>query len=613
MAKKLMSIKFTEEEKNEFFKIILQELYEGKSYVEIAEHIGIGSTTVQRFKDILIQNGEITQEQIKEARQRKRQEQKENSEDRQKILEGLRAGKNFREIAKGVSVKESRVGQIAKELVKEGKITQAQIDEARKRVDTSKQEKEEEKEIVYELLMKKISMKEIARITGYSYEKILAIKKILAREGKIDSGKYKPEIIPKDSGDDIDEELKQRIIELYLQGFTSMIICKKLNISSLVEFNRIKDALIREGRITKEQIATARREKAKQDEETVYRLLLKGYTQGDITREVEDMSIDKINRIRRKLAAEGRITKEEVERYKFENNEKENMQYVLRMLKQGYSQREIAKSDPNGYLSNADVWRYKKKLVEEGLITDEEIEKAKQKVKPMKAKKRKMESKEPFDERIIKLFKFGFTQEQIAEILELNVGYVYSRRDILILQKRLTKDEIKTARKFREDEANERRKRIQWSEGEKSKIKETNKHIEYCKAELKLGELSKKDIVLIAQAVQYTPELMTNSNINFVVTAFIRNQEPVQALKFLNICLNILDEDDTERRERLLRAKQEVELYMKRLEAQKLLRLKYRSVEEIASITGLRVGEVLKLQKNNNSPKGEAGNQEEQR
>lgn len=609
MAKKLMSIKFTEEEKSEYLKMILQALYEGKSYTEIAEHIGISATTVQRFKDKLIQNGEITQEQIKEARQMRKQDQKENNQDRQKILEGLREGKNIRQIANGVSVKECRVSQIIRELIKEGKITQEEIDETRKRLDTS----EEEKEIVYEFLMKKISMKEISRITGYNYEKVREIKRTLAREGKIDSGKYIPEIIPKDSGDDIDEDLKQSIIELYLQGYTSLIICKKLNISSLVEFNRIREVLLKEGKITKEQIATARKEKAKQDEETVYRLLLKGYTQGDITREVEDMSIDKINRIRVKLEAEGRITKEDIERYKFENNEKKILEYVLRMLKQGYSHGEIAENDPNGYLTHSNIWRYKKKLVEEGLITDEEIEKAKEKVKRRKAKKRKMESKEPFDERMVKLFKFGFTQEQIARILELNVGYVYKRREILILQKKLTKAEIKTARKFREDEADERRKRIQGPGEEKSKIKDVNTHIEYCKAQLKLGELYPKDIVLIMQAVQYTPELMTNSNINFVITAFTRNQEPIRAIKFLNICLNILDKDDTERRERLLRAKQEVELYMKRLEAQKLLNLKYYSIEDIAKTTGLRVGEVLKLQKSNNSSKGEAENQEEQR
>ena len=609
MAKKLMSIKFTEEEKSEYLKMILQALYEGKSYTEIAEHIGISATTVQRFKDKLIQNGEITQEQIKEARQMRKQDQKENNQDRQKILEGLKEGKNIRQIANGVSVKECRVSQIIRELIKEGKITQEEIDETRKRLDTS----EEEKEIVYEFLMKKISMKEISRITGYNYEKVREIKRTLAREGKIDSGKYIPEIIPKDSGDDIDEDLKQSIIELYLQGYTSLIICKKLNISSLVEFNRIREVLLKEGKITKEQIATARKEKAKQDEETVYRLLLKGYTQGDITREVEDMSIDKINRIRVKLEAEGRITKEDIERYKFENNEKKILEYVLRMLKQGYSHSEIAENDPNGYLTHSNIWRYKKKLVEEGLITDEEIEKAKEKVKRRKAKKRKMESKEPFDERMVKLFKFGFTQEQIARILELNVGYVYKRREILILQKKLTKAEIKTARKFREDEADERRKRIQGPGEEKSKIKDVNTHIEYCKAQLKLGELYPKDIVLIIQAVQYTPELMTNSNINFVITAFTRNQEPIRAIKFLNICLNILDKDDTERRERLLRAKQEVELYMKRLEAQKLLNLKYYSIEDIAKTTGLRVGEVLKLQKSNNSSKGEAENQEEQR
>lgn len=586
MAKKLMSIKFTEEEKSEYLKMILQALYEGKSYTEIAEHIGISATTVQRFKDKLIQNGEITQEQIKEARQMRKQDQKENNQDRQKILEGLREGKNIRQIANGVSVKECRVSQIIRELIKEGKITQEEIDETRKRLDTS----EEEKEIVYEFLMKKISMKEISRITGYNYEKVREIKRTLAREGKIDSGKYIPEIIPKDSGDDIDEDLKQSIIELYLQGYTSLIICKKLNISSLVEFNRIREVLLKEGKITKEQIATARKEKAKQDEETVYRLLLKGYTQGDITREVEDMSIDKINRIRVKLEAEGRITKEDIERYKFENNEKKILEYVLRMLKQGYSHGEIAENDPNGYLTHSNIWRYKKKLVEEGLITDEEIEKAKEKVKRMKAKKRKIESKGPFDERMVKLFKLGFTQEQIARILELNVGYVYKRREILILQKKLTKAEIKTARKFREDEADERRKRIQGPGEEKSKIKDVNTHIEYCKAQLKLGELYPKDIVLIIQAVQYTPELMTNSNINFVITAFTRNQEPIRAIKFLNICLNILDKDDTERRERLLRAKQEVELYMKRLEAQKLLNLKYYSIEDIAKTTGLRVG-----------------------
>lgn len=98
----------------------------------------------------------------------------------EKILEGLKEGKTYREIADELIITTARVSDIKIKLVNEGKITQEEIDDA-------KQGKREEiKRWVLELIKDRKLYYEIVKITGLSYSALMEIKQELMREGKLD-------------------------------------------------------------------------------------------------------------------------------------------------------------------------------------------------------------------------------------------------------------------------------------------------------------------------------------------------------------------------------------------------------------------------------------------
>jgi len=105
----------------------------------------------------------------------------------EKILEGLKEGKTYREIADSLMITTTRVSDIKIKLVDEGKITQEEIDNA-------KQGKREEiKSWVLELIKDRKLYYEIAKITGLSYSALMEIKQELKQEGKLNFDTVKEE------------------------------------------------------------------------------------------------------------------------------------------------------------------------------------------------------------------------------------------------------------------------------------------------------------------------------------------------------------------------------------------------------------------------------------
>ena len=105
----------------------------------------------------------------------------------EKILEGLKEGKTYREIADSLMITTTRVSDIKIKLVEEGKITQEEIDNA-------KQGKREEiKSWVLELIKDRKLYYEIAKITGLSYSALMEIKQELKQEGKLNFDTVKEE------------------------------------------------------------------------------------------------------------------------------------------------------------------------------------------------------------------------------------------------------------------------------------------------------------------------------------------------------------------------------------------------------------------------------------
>lgn len=118
------NVVFSEEERNEYSNLTLEMLKEGLLDTEIARNIGISPQTVKKLKEELIRNGKITQKEIDVAREEvKRKQDDEKEEEMKKVLQGLQEGKSNLEIAEEFSIEKTKVSKIKRKLIERGDIT----------------------------------------------------------------------------------------------------------------------------------------------------------------------------------------------------------------------------------------------------------------------------------------------------------------------------------------------------------------------------------------------------------------------------------------------------------------------------------------------------------
>ena len=538
MGSKNIKVLFTEQEKEEYKTKTLKLLKEGKYCKEIAGLFGVSEKTVLLIRDNLIKEGKITKQEIDIKIKERKLKEKEQNLDRKIILQGLKEGKNYREISKTVSFSEKTVSNIAKKLMQEGAIRQDKINMAREQ----RSEVQEEKKSIT-----------------------------------------------------INDQIKQRALELFLEGVSTPTIKHELGIELDSDYRKIKNELIKEGKISQSEINEAIQNKRKKDKEKVYSLLLRGFSQREIASLIKYSNQSYVERLISELVDEKRITKEKIEKIRQEENQLIK-KYILKMLRKGYTNAEIAENDENGYLTESNVRRYIKILIQEGQITKEEINNAKSKRKPLKNRQKKLDTVEPHDDRILKLLNLGFEQKQIAKILDTSEYYINSRKKILVMRKQIKDPELKKLKNKREENARKRRQILEESmaAGEKLDIQKAKDHIEYCKAKIELGEEQAEDIKLLGLVIQHTPELITFSNINFIVSYFTKAEKLQDAVKFINICLANCKGDE-EKTKKLFEAKKIINLNMKKRDAIRMLKLGYMPLGNIVEETGLSMKEILEL------------------
>lgn len=100
--KNLQKTVFTDSERKEYQKIELEMLEEGNTGIEIADKIGVSEDTISTWKAELIARGETTQKKIDEARQKRKEREKEEAKKtdpaRSFVLARRLEGKSLREI-----------------------------------------------------------------------------------------------------------------------------------------------------------------------------------------------------------------------------------------------------------------------------------------------------------------------------------------------------------------------------------------------------------------------------------------------------------------------------------------------------------------------------------
>lgn len=347
---KNLKILFTQEEKEEYQKIELKMLKEGNTGIEIARKIGISEDMVSSWKNELIDRGEITQEEIEEARRIKKEKEKAEAKKtdpaRQFVLEKRLEGKSLLQIVEEGPYGQTVVWRNIKELEEEGLATKEMVEEARRK------RKEEEKKI--------------------------------AKEQKEMNGEK-----------EIDDNLRNLILEALKKGLSSKMIIKKLAITAEI-LGTVKKQLIDAGEITPEKIKKAQKSKLARDKKKTLKLVLEGLSISEIVEKIEDSYYDYIQDLIKELKGEGTITDEKIKKAKFERNQRKIMVFVIDGFEEGLNQQEITNKYHEKYgetISRQTVGWYKKKILEEGIMTEEEIKRAQKERQAVRNDKRRIESR----------------------------------------------------------------------------------------------------------------------------------------------------------------------------------------------------------------------------
>lgn len=241
MAK--LNIQYSEEEYREFEDIALAMLEDGKSKNQIRIVLGIGSTTIEKIIERLIQTNRITRERMEEIREAKKQAEREEMEARLRpiILDGIEANLSYEHICEldEFDASIATLKKIVKKLKDEGVITD---------------------------------------------ENIKASNREKSRE-KIKVSKYQ----------EVTKDIKKRVLELLEIGVAERRIANILSIDIGI-LAKIKNELICEGCITRGEIEEVAENRRIQDKETTCKLLKEGYS---ITEIIENIPYSQRNYIHR--------------------------------------------------------------------------------------------------------------------------------------------------------------------------------------------------------------------------------------------------------------------------------------------------------------------------
>ena len=367
----------------------------------------------------------------------------------------------------------------------------------------------------------------------------------------------------------MDEEVEKNVLRLLLLGIHVNSIQNLLNRSS-EDIQKIKEILKGKGKITEDKIKEALEVRRKRDKSTVYNLLLLGYSYKEIANEIPYADKNYVVRLANNLRKEKLITDAEIEEAKFERNEKYKKEVILNGLEQGLSQEEIIEEYKesvkniegikNKTISRKIISDYTKKLLNQGVITKEQIERKRLEGQKIRIERRKEQHVGPHEERVLELLKLGFYGAEIAKVTELTLSYISQIKRKLEKRGKITEEEIQEAIENRQEETEKRQthiaKIINFSEDINEDI--VQQHIEYSKVTYALNELSEKDFKLLQKVIPMDEKLVSFDNINFILRVLTKRNEDSQAVAFIDECI-VACEDDKKRNGTLKEAKRQIE------------------------------------------------------
>ena len=264
---------------------ILQYARLGLSQSDIAYEVKSTQTKISRILMQFKAYGVITQEEIDSARASYKKEIKYDDLRRDRIKEALEAGRLKSEFASEVGVTERGAKIIQDSLIEEGRITQGEIDKA---VATKGKEAQKRNRVI-ELLRQGYLYKEVTEVVGYCPITVRKIKDKAISDGIFTEEEYQKQRVqrrlqmkqePKKTTVD-DEELTEKVLQMLKMG-KDMFYMRRKTGKSKAEIQTAQKKLMKDGRITDEEIKEARKKSAEELERKVLIGLKKGETQREI-------------------------------------------------------------------------------------------------------------------------------------------------------------------------------------------------------------------------------------------------------------------------------------------------------------------------------------------
>ena len=431
---------------------------QGLSQQDIGYELKVKQTTISFYLRKAKEYGLITQEEIDVARSSYRDEVKHDELRRELVYKALLDGKLKYDLAKEIGLSPSGARVIQDSLIEEGRITQEQIDEA---VATKGKEVQRRNKAI-EFLRQGYMNKEVCEELGYHQRTVTLIKQAAIREGKFTEEEYiqarKERIAgqegkPKKTNQD-SSELIEQILQLLKQGKNMSFIRKKTS-QNAYNMRKIIKKMIAQGVITQGEIDEARVKTAHELEKKILIGLRMGQTQREIQAMFEEgeYSLTLIQDRIDQLKQTGKITDEEIKRYKYEaeQGEKELQEFVLNGMRYGLSRVEMAKRDETGYFTETKIKLAIKKMKQQGILTEKDLENyRKNKTQSKRVKDRQL--KRDKDKNMIQLVRQGYSVAEIATRLGCAESSVRNHIRNLKKQGRLTNEGIKKARNNRRNE-----------------------------------------------------------------------------------------------------------------------------------------------------------------
>lgn len=443
---------------------IVELIKEGYYLIEISKILNKNyAKSILPAKKKLMEQGFLTKEDIEKGKdERKRREWRTNLFIQQ-IFKYKMKGMTDTTISKmpDIDIEQSNVSKYIREGIRLGLIKKEDIEKA------ENERRQEEK--LHNLDRKRVLVglrrgelyTEIAKDTIVGYQQVKNIKLDLIEEGlitqkEIDEAREKAR---KDKQQEKENKLNEeehvtidieKLLTYLILGYDTKDIKKKMQILNMDLYYEGINQLIEGGRITKKEIEEYRERKVREDKEKVLKGLKRGISQREIAKTI-DSSLKKTQIYIKKIQKEENISDEDILRWKNEKEtsvEKRKLA-VLEGLKQGLSKSEIIKKYQKQQLKINDINNYRIILIKEGSITKEEIIKYRQ-LRRMEKNKDKLDLTD-FEKQVWGYLRSGYEAREIAKLTKKSFSYTRTSIAKVKQKGKITDEEIKQARQQRKE------------------------------------------------------------------------------------------------------------------------------------------------------------------